>query len=135
MTTPACPCRPMDDARAVAPATDRLPRSLAVGWGSGAYCQAIATYAFGVLLFRYLTDTAAVGAALVGTMIALSKIYDAAINPLIGMLSDRIATPMGRRRPWMLIGGVLMAASMVMLFNVPGLATGQKIAWISVGLL
>jgi GPH family glycoside/pentoside/hexuronide:cation symporter len=113
-----------------------MPLRLSMAWGGGAFGQAVAFYAYTVLLFRYLADTAAISAALVGTLIALSKIYDAIIAPLIGFLSDRVPTPMGRRRPWMILGGVLLASSMLVLFNVP-LSYGMtgKIAWAAMGLL
>ncbi len=115
---------------------ERLPRAVVLGWALGAFPQAIASYAFSVLLFRYLTDTVALGAALVGTMIAVSKVYDGLIDPTIGYVSDRIETRMGRRRPLMLLGGVLLASSIAVLFTVPlDASVAVKIAWASAGLL
>ncbi|HWU03653.1 MAG TPA: MFS transporter, partial [Novosphingobium sp.] len=112
-----------------------LPRRLAVAWGSGSFCQTLVIYAFGVLYFRYLTDTVGLGAALVGSLIAVSKVYDALINPVIGWLSDRIDTPMGRRRPWMLAGAVLMALAMAGGFAIPPQAApGLRMVWAGAGL-
>ena len=101
------------------PGFARAPLSLAIAWGSGSFSQSLVIYGFGVLLFRYYTDTVGIAAALAGSMIGLSKLYDAVINPGIGWLTDRIETPMGRRRPWLLLGGTLMAASLVVTFNIP----------------
>src|SRR5688572_18189350 len=118
------------------PPPGRLPRTVILGWALGAFPQAIAGYAFSVLLFRYLTDTVALSAALVGTMIAVSKIYDGLIDPTIGYVSDRIETRMGRRRPLMLLGGVLLASSIAVLFSVPlDASMPVKIAWVGAGLL
>ena len=42
-----------------------------------------------------------------------------ASDPLIGLLSDRLATPLGRRRPWLLAGAPLVMVSAGYLF-LPG---------------
>jgi GPH family glycoside/pentoside/hexuronide:cation symporter len=119
----------------VLPAPRDTGRLQAVAWGSGSFPQTLIIFAFGGLLFRYLTDTVAIGAALAGGMIALSKIYDASINPLIGWVSDRVDTPMGRRRPWMAAGGVCMGLSMALLFHVPAsISATAQLVWIGVGL-
>lgn len=105
-----------------------------IAWASGAFQQAIAFNAFAVLFFRYLTDTVGLEAALVGTIIGASKFYDALIAPGIGHLTDRIDTPMGRRRPWMLAGGLAMAASLVACFNIPVEASyAARMAWAAAG--
>jgi GPH family glycoside/pentoside/hexuronide:cation symporter len=113
----------------------RAPLSLAIAWGSGSFCQTLVIYAFGVLIFRYLTDTVGIAAALAGTLIGASKLYDALINPAIGWLTDRVETPMGRRRPWMLLGGIAMATALVVGFNVPTTAPMTlRIWWAAAGL-
>jgi GPH family glycoside/pentoside/hexuronide:cation symporter len=115
-------------------AEDRAPLSVAIGWGSGSFCQSLVIYAYSVLVLRYLTDTVGIAAALAGTLMAVSKTYDALINPLIGWFTDRIDTPMGRRRPWMLLGGIFSSASLVLGFHIPlDAAMGVKIAWACAG--
>lgn len=114
-----------------------IPRSegrIGVAWAFGAFPQAIAFNVFTVLFFRYLTDTVGLEAALVGTIIGASKFYDALIAPGIGMLADRIDTPLGRRRPWMLLGGIGMAISLVACFNIPLDAEyGVRLGWAALG--
>lgn len=44
-------------------------------------------------------------------------VIDAIDNPVLGYLSDRTRTRFGRRRPWLLIGAPLLAASMIALFS------------------
>lgn len=126
----------MDKPAVARDAPAEIAPTLVVAWGSGAFCQAMVIYAFSALFFRYLTDTVAIGAALVGTMIGLSKFYDALIAPIIGWFTDRVDTPMGRRRPWLLIGGVMMAASLIFSFSIPpGAALGTRVAWAAAGLI
>jgi glycoside/pentoside/hexuronide:cation symporter, GPH family len=72
-----------------------------------------------ILILRFMTDYLGIAAALAGAMVALSKLYDACFDPLIGGMSDRTRGAWGRRRPYLLVGAVLSGGVMVLLFNVP----------------
>ena len=50
------------------------------------------------------------------------------IQPIVGYASDRIRTPLGRRRPFFLVGAILSSIALVLLPNSPSL-------WIAAGLL
>jgi GPH family glycoside/pentoside/hexuronide:cation symporter len=91
-----------------------------MGWGVGTLAVAALFNAVNVLLLRYLVDYVGMGAALAGSLIGLSKLYDAVIDPLIGAASDRTRSRAGRRRPFVLGGGILLGVAALMLFNVPG---------------
>ena len=54
--------------------------------------------------------------AAVGTILMLARISDVITDPLIGQLSDRTRTRLGRRKPWILVGAPLMLVSVWMLF-------------------
>ncbi|MEM7019065.1 MAG: MFS transporter [Pseudomonadota bacterium] len=54
--------------------------------------------------------------AVVGTLIALSRLTDVVTDPLIGIASDRTRTRFGRRKPWMLLGMPLKVLALWMLF-------------------
>jgi glycoside/pentoside/hexuronide:cation symporter, GPH family len=43
------------------------------------------------------------GWAAVGTLFALARIWDLALDPLMGVISDKWRTPWGRRRVWMVL--------------------------------
>ncbi|MFC9560347.1 MFS transporter [Agromyces sp. NPDC056965] len=53
-----------------------------------------------------------------GVMIVYAVI-DAVDNPVLGFLSDRTRTRWGRRRPWLVVGAPLLAASMIAFFSAP----------------
>ena len=113
-----------------------LPLVACVGWGLGTLAVAALFNAVNVLLLRYLVDLVGIGAALAGSLIGLSKLYDAIIDPFIGAASDRAQTRWGRRRPFLLVGGVLLALAALMLFNVPGgMSDGHKVAYVLVSLI
>jgi Na+/melibiose symporter-like transporter len=54
----------------------------------------------------------AVPLAPVGAAIALSRMLDVVTDPLIGSLSDRSRLPLGRRKPWMVLGVPLFLVSL-----------------------
>jgi GPH family glycoside/pentoside/hexuronide:cation symporter len=82
-----------------------------------------------LLLMLFMTDYLAIPPALAGVAIFVPKILIIFIDPMVGVTSDRLNTPWGRRRPLMLIGGLLASLSILMFFHVPrfGLAVPQAI--------
>lgn len=115
---------------------DRLPLSACVGWGVGTLAVAALFNAVNVLLLQYLVDFVGIGATLAGSMIGLSKLYDAIIDPAVGAASDRSRSRWGRRRPFLLAGGLLLAVAGIMLFNVPGMFRGASaVVYVVIALL
>lgn len=108
-----------------------LSTSACVGWGIGTLAVAALFNSVNVLLLRYLVDFVGLGAALAGSLIGFSKIYDVIVDPAVGTLSDRVRSPIGRRRPFMLAGGLMLALASVALFNVPGgLSPAMRLAYV-----
>lgn len=69
----------------------------------------------GLLLLPYLTDSLAVPAAVAGLLVLLPKAWDVVFNPVAGRISDRI----GVRRPFLLVGGLVVAVLFAALFAAP----------------
>ncbi len=67
----------------------------------------------------FLTDVAGLNPTLAGMVILMAKIWDALNDPLIGWLSDRTRSPLGRRYPWMLSGAIPLGLSFFLLWIVP----------------
>lgn len=66
--------------------------------------------------------------AAVGTIIMLARISDVLTDPLIGQLSDRTRSTLGRRKPWILAGAPLLLLSVWMLFAPQGPVTNLYFA-------
>jgi GPH family glycoside/pentoside/hexuronide:cation symporter len=105
--------------QAMTSADDNLPVSISAGWGAGSLAMSAMYQATSVLVLRYLVGFLGIPAVLAGLLIGVSKFFDAVIDPLIGIASDRAETAIGRRRPFLLVGGVGSALSFWMLFHVP----------------
>ncbi|MEP3114023.1 MFS transporter [Nisaea sp.] len=69
----------------------------------------------------------------VGFALLLARLWDAVSDPLIGMLSDRIETRFGRRKPWLFLGSPITCFAIYMLFVPPeGAGTLHLFGWSAV---
>src|SRR6478609_2075931 len=102
------------------------------GYGLGS----VATGSFGtvpgLLLLPYLTDRLGVTAGVAGLVVFLPKAWDVILNPIAGRISDRSTNPGGRRRPFLIRSGTLLALAFVLLFAGPTSPTGLATTWVVV---
>jgi Na+/melibiose symporter-like transporter len=76
-----------------------------------------------LLLFYYLTDVLAVSPALAGLAVFVPRAWDILVDPVVGWLSDRTRSRLGRRRPYLFVGALLTALTFIFLFSAPELPT------------
>lgn len=71
--------------------------------------------------------------ATVGTILMLARLTDVITDPIMGEISDRWRTRIGRRRPWLLIGSPVMMFGVYKLF-IPdeGVGVVYFLVWLSV---
>jgi GPH family glycoside/pentoside/hexuronide:cation symporter len=98
-----------------------LPLGLCIGWGFGTLGIAIIFNSVNALIMRFMTDWLGIAAATAGLLIALSKAYDAVLDPIIGNISDRTRSSWGRRRPYLLAGAFMCGLALPALFSVPSI--------------
>lgn len=60
----------------------------------------------------------------------ISKILDAVTNIVMGQIIEKTRTRQGKARPWLLIGGPVVAVSAILLFLVPNASTTVQVIWI-----
>ena len=72
-----------------------------------------------VFLPKFYTDTIGLDIATVGILLMAVRLFDAVTDPVIGYLSDRTTGRCGRRRPYMALGAVGLAVSILFLFRPP----------------
>lgn len=58
-------------------------------------------------------------AFLLGVIMIIPRLWDAISDPLMGHISDNTRTRYGRRRPYLLIGGIAVAISFVVMWWIP----------------
>lgn len=118
-----------------APDTNTLSLSLKVNFGAGAMGMAIVLNSFAGILAPFMTNFLGIGAFTAGTLLLVTKIYDLATDPLMGVVSDRTRTRWGRRRPFLMLGGIFGAAGFAMAFNPPDLADQTHLILFMLGAL
>jgi GPH family glycoside/pentoside/hexuronide:cation symporter len=99
-----------------------LGRKIALGagdFGFNLYWQMASLY----LLFFY-TDVAGLPPATAGTLYMAALIWDAALDPMIGMVADRTRSRMGRYRPYLLLGALPLALIYALMFMLSSAAGG-----------
>jgi len=100
-------------------AEHKLPVSIKAGWATGAFGVALLMNGISALMLFYLTTVVMLDPAVAGTIIFLSKLYDAFSDPFSGWLSDRTTSKHGRRRPYLFWGALVSALSFILVFNIP----------------
>lgn len=100
------------------PATDRLPMRQKVGYGLGSILDMWGHWLYSSLAYQVFNIFLGVAPGLVSTVMMLKTFMDAASDATLGWLSDNTRTRYGRRRPFILVGGVLAGAGLPLLFAV-----------------
>ncbi len=80
------------------------------------------------LLFFY-TDIYGISAAAAGTIMMIARFWDMAIDPIIGVISDRTNTRWGKFRPYILFGAVPYAVLAILTFTTPNFGEVGKLIY------
>src|SRR6476661_585334 len=98
---------------------DRIPWSQLIAYGMGGIIPVAIFNIAGQLMGLLGNISLGLSAFLLGTIMIIPRLWDALADPIVGHLSDNARTPWGRRRPFILIGGVATAVSFVAMWWVP----------------
>ncbi|AXH96476.1 MFS transporter [Ornithinimicrobium avium] len=115
---------------------ERVPRRAVAGYAAGS----VGTGGFGTLpglvLAYYLTDTLAVPALLASVAVALPKVWDVAIDPVVGSWSDHELRRRSTRTRLMTLGALTLPVGFVATFAAPTtLGPWASAAWVVVAFL
>jgi GPH family glycoside/pentoside/hexuronide:cation symporter len=97
---------------------DRVPAKTKISFGLGGMLAQFTTNFTKELINPVFVVALHLSPALVGVAVMVFRIYDAFADPIMGWISDNTRTRFGRRRPWMLAGTFLCAATMPLLWLV-----------------
>src|SRR5215217_3598451 len=102
-------------------------RKIAIGagdFGFNLYWQTAGLY----LLFFY-TDGLGIPAATAGLIYMVALIWDAILDPIVGIVADRTRSRFGRYRPYFIFGAPLLALAFVAVFVGPAYPTAGAVAF------
>ena len=101
-----------------------LRKAEILGYGLGGFSSTLPNQFKTQFGMSFMTDIAGVSGGVVGVLSMLTTVWDAINDPIIGDLVDRTNTKhFGRYRPHMLIGALLMAGTLLLMFYVPSLGS------------
>ena len=101
-----------------------------IGYGSGDIAGNVVYALLSAFVMIFLTDTVGMNAGVVGTLIAMSKLFDGVSDIFFGSLIDKTNSKMGKARPWMLYGYFGCAICLVAIFCIPANASPTaQYAW------
>ena len=101
-----------------------------IGYGSGDIAGNVVYALLSAFVMIFLTDTVGMNAGVVGTLIAVSKLFDGVSDIFFGSLIDKTHSRMGKARPWMFYGYFGCAICLVAIFCIPaGSGAAVQYAW------
>lgn len=98
---------------------DRIPWVQLIAYGMGGFVPIALFNSVGQLSGLILNVGLGISAILVGVAQMAPRFWDALTDPVMGYISDNTRSRWGRRRPYILIGGIAVAVSFVAMWSVP----------------
>lgn len=98
---------------------NRVPLQQLIVFGAGGFIPIALFNIAGQLVGLIGNISLGLSAFWLGAILIVPRLWDAMSDPIIGHISDHTRTRWGRRRPFILIGGMAVALSFVMLWWVP----------------
>jgi GPH family glycoside/pentoside/hexuronide:cation symporter len=100
-----------------------------LGYAVGDTASCLYWQTFSIYLFIFYTDTFGISAAVVGLMFLITRFWDAAIDPVMGVIADRTESKYGKFRVWMLRGIIPYTVLGIVMFITPNFSIGGKIVY------
>lgn len=100
-----------------------------IGYGLGDMSSSMFWKLFGAYLMLFYTDVFGISAAVVGTMFAVTRVWDSFFDPVVGAFADRTSSRCGRFRPYLLFLAVPFGLIGVITFLTPPFDNTGKIVY------
>ena len=100
-------------------AEDRVPWNQLIAYGMGGLVPIALFNIAGQLMGLLGNISLGLSAFWLGTIMIIPRLWEALSDPVVGHLSDNTRTRWGRRRPYILIGGITVALTFVAMWWVP----------------
>ena len=110
-----------------------LTRAIKATYGFGSMAEAVVISSTTQFLLLFYNQVRGLDAGMVGAALAAGLAVNAVVDPLIGSLSDRTRSRLGRRHPFMYAAILPVAACFWAVFNPPaGLGHWGELGWLLV---
>ena len=103
---------------------EKLPLRTRLAYGIGEMGEIVFLGMFNTFIVIYYNQVVGLSNSLIGIAIMLAMIGDAISDPMVGMISDRWRSRLGRRHPFLFAAPIPLAVSLYLIFSPPDLLTG-----------
>ncbi len=116
--------------------SDRVGWNTIIAYGAPAAGAGYMYLLLSLYVMKFATDILLIAPWIMGLIYSASRIWDAVSDPLVGYLSDRTTFKLGRRRTWIMLSAVPIAAGFYMVFAPPVDLSDQGLAiWMAVAII
>jgi melibiose permease len=110
-----------------------LTRKEKISYGMGAVGKDMVYCIVSGFLLYYYKDVLGISATFIGVLFMIARIFDALNDPFMGIVIEKTDTKWGKFRPWLLIGTILSAITLFVMYSVPkGLSGTPLFIYVSV---
>ncbi|MDO4158840.1 MAG: MFS transporter [Prevotellaceae bacterium] len=100
-----------------------------IGYGLGDMSSSMFWKIFGAYLMIFYTDVFGISALLVGTMFAVTRVWDSLFDPIVGIIADRTESRWGKFRPFLLYLALPFAFIGILTFLTPPFGATAKLIY------
>jgi len=107
-----------------------VPKGALWAYAAPGVPEAMLLYCASLIIPGYYATEIGLPTEIVGTVMLVSRLFDAAIDPIIGYLSDRTATSRYGRRPWLVAGAIVSSIAVAYLYTpARGIGWSYYLGW------
>lgn len=99
------------------PVAGRVPTRLAMFNGLGSVAYGVKDNGFATFLLLFYNQVLGMDARLVSLALLIALVFDGLIDPIVGHISDRTRTSLGRRLPFLYIAPIPLALAWIFLWS------------------
>ncbi len=110
-------------------ASNQLSFGGKVGYGIGEVALNFLVAGVANYLLFFYTDVFGITAGAAGLLMLMGRFWDAANDPLMGIIGDRTQTRWGKYRPYILFAAAPAVILTILTFTTPNLSPAGKLAW------
>ena len=100
-----------------------------IGYGFGDMASSMFWKLFGAYLMIFYTDVFGLPAAVVGTLFLVTRVWDSAFDPIVGVVADRTHSRWGKFRPYLLFLAIPFSVIGVLTFVTPSFGDNGKLVY------
>lgn len=97
----------------------KLSRKEKVSYGVGAVGKDMVYSLVAGFLMYYYNAVIGISATFIGVLFMVARLFDAFNDPIMGIIIDKTKSPMGKFRPWLVLGTLINAVVLYAMFSIP----------------